>query len=64
MFELLCIVEMVMGGLESEFGRLGGLFLNIGLLVCCFIVLFEVVRVNVLLFCLCDVFCFVEWCVF
>ncbi|XP_015777088.1 PREDICTED: splicing factor 3B subunit 3-like [Acropora digitifera] len=29
--ESLCIVEMAMGGLESESGRLGGLFLNIGL---------------------------------
>ena len=37
--ESLCIVEMAMGGLESESGRLGGLFLNIGLSVCCFIVL-------------------------
>lgn len=33
--ESLCIVEMAMGGLESESGRLGGLFLNIGLSVCC-----------------------------
>ena len=32
--ESLCIVEMAMGGLESESGRLGGLFLNIGLSVC------------------------------
>ena len=31
--ESLCIVEMAMGGLESESGRLGGLFLNIGLSV-------------------------------
>lgn len=59
--ESLCIVEMAMGGLESESGRLGGLFLNIGLSVCCFIVLLEAVRVNVLLFCSCDVSCLAEW---
>lgn len=35
--ESLCIVEMAMGGLESETGRLGGLFLNIGLSVSCFL---------------------------
>ena len=39
--ESLCIVEM---GLESESGRLGGLFLNIGLSVClsyfCFVCFF------------------------
>ena len=33
--ESLCIVEMAMGGLESESGRIGGLFLNIGLSVSC-----------------------------
>lgn len=38
--ESLCIVEMAMGGLESESGRLGGLFLNIGLSVSIFVCLF------------------------
>ena len=48
--ESLCIVEMAMGGLESESGRLGGLFLNIGLSVrCVFSSMFVIVIHNNLL---------------
>lgn len=65
--ESLCIVEMAMGGLESESGRLGGLFLNIGLSVCCFVVFLSGGRwskcaVVLLMWCVlsCRMACFLE----